>query len=75
LASLGIDITDTSADTTRTFAYNPAGQIGQVTGSNDSYAFGGLQNVDRPYTVNGLNQLTSSCATVLSYDARGNLKS
>lgn len=75
LASLGIDITGTSADTSRTFGYNPAGQIAQVTGSNDSYAFGGLVNVDRPYTVNGLNQLTSAGATALSYDARGNLNS
>jgi RHS repeat-associated protein len=73
LASLGIDITGTSADTSRTFAYNPAGQIAQVTGSNDSYAFGGLVNVDRAYTANGLNQLTSAGATALSYDARGNL--
>jgi RHS repeat-associated protein len=73
LASLGIDITGTSADTSRTFAYNPAGQIAQVTGSNDSYAFGGLVNVDRAYGVNGLNQLTSAGATALAYDARGNL--
>lgn len=73
LASLGIDITGTSADTSRTFVYNPAGQIAQVTGSNNSYAFGGLVNVDRAYTANGLNQLTSAGATALSYDARGNL--
>ena len=75
LASLGIDLSGTAADTTRTFSYNPAGQIAQVTGSNDSYAFGGLVNVDRPYGVNGLNQLTSAGATALGYDARGNLNS
>jgi RHS repeat-associated protein len=73
LASLGINLAGTSADTSRTFAYNPAGQIAQVTGSNDSYAFDGLVNVDRAYGVNGLNQLTSAGATALGYDARGNL--
>lgn len=73
LASLGINLAGTSADTSRTFAYNPAGQIAQVTGSNDSYAFGGLVNVDRAYQTNGLNQLTSAGATALAYDARGNL--
>ena len=75
MASLGINLSGTSADTSRTFAYNPAGQIAQVTGSNDSYAFDGLVNVDRAYGVNGLNQLTSAGATALSYDARGNLTS
>ena len=73
LASLGINLAGTSADTTRTFGYNPAGQIAQVTGSNDSYAFTALVNVDRAYGVNGLNQLTSAGATPLGYDARGNL--
>ncbi|RDC58922.1 hypothetical protein HME9302_00098 [Alteripontixanthobacter maritimus] len=32
-------------------------------------------NVDRPYSVNGLNQLTQSGAVPLGYDARGNLTS
>ena len=48
-------------------------QIASVTRSNDSYAWGGHYNVDRPYGVNGLNQLTSAGAVALSYDGRGNL--
>jgi RHS repeat-associated protein len=75
LASLGINLSGTSADTSRTFGYNPSGQIGQLTGSNDSYAFGGLVNVDRPNAANGLNHLTSSGATAPALDARGNLNS
>ena len=35
----------------------------------------GLVNVDRPYSVNGLNQLTSSGGVPLGYDLRGNLSS
>ncbi|WP_338445657.1 RHS repeat-associated core domain-containing protein [Pelagerythrobacter marensis] len=45
----------------------------QATQSNDAYAFDGLYNVDRIYTVNGRNQLTSAGGVTLSYDTRGNL--
>ncbi|WP_181815631.1 RHS repeat domain-containing protein [Alteripontixanthobacter maritimus] len=75
LTSLATNLAGTAADNTRSLAYNPAGQIAQVTQSNDAYAFGGLVNVDRPYSVNGLNQLTQSGPVPLGYDARGNLTS
>ncbi|MGF7151960.1 RHS repeat-associated protein [Sphingomonas zeicaulis] len=55
------------------FTYNPANQIRTATRSKNQYAWTGHYNVDRPYTVNGLNQLTTSGAAALSYDARGNL--
>jgi hypothetical protein len=55
------------------FTYNPANQITGYTRSNDSYAWKGHYNINRAYTTNGLNQLTSAGATALSYDGRGNL--
>jgi RHS repeat-associated protein len=75
LAILGHDVVGTSNDVTTSFTYNPANQIAGSTRSNDSYAWGGHYNVDRPYTVNGLNQLTGAGSTTLSYDGRGNLTS
>ena len=60
---------------TNSFSYNPAGQIASLTRSNDAYAWGGHYNVDRPYTVNGLNQMTAAGTTPLGYDAKGNLNS
>lgn len=46
-----------------------------LTKTNDVYAWGQHYNIDRLYSSNGLNQLTSAGATVLGYDARGNLSS
>ena len=57
------------------FLYDPASQIVRRDRSNAAYDWTGHANVDRPYGVNGLNQLTSSGSNVLSYDGRGNLAS
>ncbi len=73
LAILSHDLFGSTNDTTTTFQYNPAGQISELTKSNDIYAWKGHYNVDRNYTVNGLNQLTSAGAVSLSYDNRGNV--
>ncbi|MBP6579937.1 MAG: RHS repeat-associated core domain-containing protein, partial [Sphingorhabdus sp.] len=73
LQTLSSNLAGTAQDQTATLAYNPAGQIDSLTKSNDAYAWNGHYNVDRPYTANGLNQLTSAGATALAYDARGNL--
>lgn len=75
LASLTQDLTGTAQDLTLGFGYNPASQIASNTRSNDAYAWGGHYNVDRPYTSNGLNQLTAAGANALGYDGRGNLTS
>lgn len=56
-------------------SYNPASQLTAITRDNDSYAWTGHYNVNRDYTTNGLNQLTSAGATALGYDLRGNLTS
>ena len=57
------------------FLYDPASQIVRRGRSNAAYDWTGHANVDRPYGVNGLNQLTSSGSNELSYDGRGNLVS
>lgn len=74
LSSLAHDFGGTSHDLTiGLIAYNPAGQIISQVRSNDLYAWDGHYNVDRPYTANGLNQLTAAGTTSLGYDGRGNL--
>ena len=73
LSSLTQDLGGGAYDFTNGFTYNPAGQIASLTRSNDAYAWTGHYNVDRPNTINGLNQLTATGATGLAYDGRGNL--
>ena len=76
LTALTHDIGGTAADVTITLGgYNPAGQIGTKTRSNDAYAWTSHYNVDRNYTSNGLNQLTASGSVAPTYDGRGNLTS
>jgi hypothetical protein len=72
------DITHNMAGTTNDVTYglnqyNPAGQIGQISTSNDAYVWTDAVNVNRNYTVNGLNQYESAGPAVFSYDANGNL--
>jgi len=73
LSSLTQDLTGTANDLTLGFSYNPASQIASNTRSNDSYAWNGHYNVNRPYTNNGLNQVTAAGTTSFAFDARGNL--
>jgi RHS repeat-associated protein len=74
LSSLTQDLSGTANDLTiGSIAYNPAQQIKSIVRSNDAYAWNGHYNVNRGYSVNGLNQLTTSGATALGYDGRGNL--
>jgi RHS repeat-associated protein len=73
LTSLTQDLAGTARDQSYTFTYNPAGQIVSRTASNYAYAWTGAANIDRNYTVNGLNQYTSAGATSFGYDGRGNL--
>ncbi|QNA84063.1 RHS repeat-associated core domain-containing protein [Sphingomonas sp. So64.6b] len=74
LSTLTHNLTGTAGDLTLGFAYNPASQIKGTTRSNDGYAWTGSVNVDRPYTLNGLNQATMAGSTTLGYnDGRGNL--
>lgn len=65
----------TTHDLTQTFTYNPASQIQSVARSNDAYAWQAHYNVDRSYTINGLNRIMNAGGVGFSYDARGNLTS
>ncbi len=62
-------------DNTVSFAYNPAGQISELTRSNDAYAWSGHYNEDKDYSVNGLNQITAAGTQTITHDAAGNLSS
>jgi RHS repeat-associated protein len=74
LASLAV--TGTTKNQTLTFGYNAASQILTRTSTNTAYAWPGLFNVDRGYTINGLNQVDSTTTpATLAYDGRGNLTS
>lgn len=76
LASLTANLSGTANDLTiGSIAYNPASQITSINRSNDTYAWNGHYNVNRGYTSNGLNQLTTSGSVTPTYDARGNLTS
>lgn len=73
LTSLTQDLGGSANDFTHGFVYGPAGQIANMTRSNDAYAWNGHYNVDRPYTINGLNQATAAGGVSIGYDNRGNL--
>lgn len=76
LSGLGHDLAGTTSDLTYGYAYNAASQIVTRTISNNSYVYTGAAAVNRPYTVNGLNQyLTAGPTASFTYDARGNLTS
>lgn len=65
----------TTHDLTQTFTYNPASQIASVVRSNDAYAWAAHYNVDRSYTIDGLNRIMNIGSTAFGYDGRGNLTS
>ncbi len=73
LVGLSHDFAGSAHDVATLFGYNAANQITSSTRDNDLYSWTGHYNVDRSYTVNGLNQLTSAGPVTLSYDGRGNL--
>ncbi|QKR99746.1 RHS repeat protein [Sphingomonas sp. CL5.1] len=70
-----LNLNGASQPNAMTFGFNPAGQISSRTTSNDGFAWTGAANVDRPYTVNGLNQYTASGSVTPTYDGRGNVTS
>lgn len=74
LSGLTQDLTGTTNDINiGSMSYNPASQIISQQRSNDTYAWNGHYNVNRNYTVNGLNQMTASGTVALGYDGRGNI--
>jgi RHS repeat-associated protein len=73
LSQLSHDMGGATYDVQSNFTYNAANQILSNTRNNDVFAWNGHGNVDRNYSVNGLNQLTMAGTTGLGYDGRGNL--
>jgi RHS repeat-associated protein len=69
------DPLDSDRDQVFGFAYNPASQITNRTGSNDAYAWTGSVTANRSYSANGQNQYTSAGAATFGYDPNGNLAS
>lgn len=74
LTSLSQGVDSPNAQTL-TLQHNPAGQLTSRASNNDAYAWGRGYNLDRLYTANGLNQLTTSGSASLTYDDLGNLTS
>ena len=62
-----------SGNITWTLGYNPASDTTSDARSNSSYSWTGAYNVNRGYSVNGLNQYTAAGAASITYDANGNL--
>lgn len=65
----------TTHDLAQTFFYNPASQITNAVRSNDAYSRQAHYNVDRPYSIDGLNRIANVRGVPFVYDARGNLTS
>ncbi|WP_176943708.1 RHS repeat domain-containing protein [Sphingomonas sp. YR710] len=76
LNALSHDLAGTAQDYGVNYSYTPASQISQRISYTDLYAWTQNYNVNRSYTVNGLNQyaqITSAGSISPTYDARGNL--
>ncbi len=79
-ASIVNDLPVGGADLTVGLAYNPAGQIGELSRDNDAYAWRGSVAVDRDYETDGQNRYLQTVSggvptAGFSYDANGNLAS
>jgi len=74
LGSFAQDLPGTASDSTWTLGYNPADQVVSDARTNDTYAWGGGINLNRGYSVNGLNQYTAVGGNAPSYDLDGNLR-
>jgi RHS repeat-associated protein len=75
LASLTNDLggSATAHDLSQTFTHRASGQTASVTRSNDAYAWQAHYNIDRSYTIDGLNRIMNAGGWGFTYDLRGNL--
>jgi len=74
LSQLVENMNGTTYDLTLGFSYNPSAQIISNTRSNDNYAYTARVNGGTTDPINGLNQVTATGSTSISYgDARGNI--
>lgn len=75
LASLDEQVGGSGGSNLISLTYNPAGQIATKSASNYAYAWADHVNLERNYTVNGLNQYSAAGPATFGYDANGNLTS
>ena len=75
VTSIGNTLANATYNNGYGFSYNPASQITQLSKSNSLFAFADTYNVNRAYTVNGLNQYTAAGQASFGYDLNGNLTS
>ena len=74
LGSLAQSLVGGGGNVTTTLGYTPASQIKTRIRDNDAYAYLDSLSVNRNYSVNGLNQYTStSTGASYQYDPNGNL--
>lgn len=73
LASLSQDLAGSTHDVLSTFEYNPANQIITWTNNSNLYSWNSSTNINKNYTINGLNQIGSISGVLFTYDNRGNL--
>ncbi len=69
------NLAGTANDVSYNFGFNSASQLTSQITNNDGYLWADHYNVERNYTVNGLNQYTSAGPASFAYDANGNLTS
>jgi RHS repeat-associated protein len=72
LNTLTQGVAGTSADLTRGFTHNLAGQIRTRTSNNTLFDWA-APNVTKSYVANGLNRYTTVAGVNITYDIRGNL--
>jgi len=75
VSAITIELAGTGQDNSFGFAYTPNSQIKSRTTSNDLYTNTAHYDVNRNYTINGLNQYTQAGPAAFTYDANGNLTS
>ena len=75
LTAMSHNVVGTAHDVYTSFAYNPASQVVDRTRNTTAYDFTDHVNVNRAYTVNGLNQYLTAGSAAFTYDANGNLTS
>lgn len=75
VTSIGNTLANPTYNNSYGFSYSPASQIIQLSKSNALFAFADAYNVNRSYTVNGLNQYTTAGQASFGYDLNGNLTS
>lgn len=73
VSTISLNPTDSIYTVTQTAGFSPAGQVNQLTLSNDNYQYREKGSAAGSYVANGLNEYTSVNGKPFSYDDNGNL--